>query len=76
MTDEDKLIDELGLTGAAQALLADSQQHSMAVVTVRWFVEVLQTPNMLPIFLYILGRQIKQTFDWMQRPRRYLKANS
>lgn len=43
------------LTGAAEALLADSEQHGMAVVTVRWFVEVLQTPNMLPVFLHILG---------------------
>lgn len=43
------------LTGAAEALLANSKQHSMAVVTVGWFVEVLQTPNMLPILLYILG---------------------
>lgn len=43
------------LTGAAEALLANSEQHGVAVVTVGWFVEVLQTPNMLPIFLYILG---------------------
>lgn len=43
-----------GLTGAAEALLAYSEQHGMAVVTVGWFVEVLQTPNMLPVLLYVL----------------------
>ena len=48
-----------GLTGAAEALLADPQQHGVAVVTVGWFVEVLQTPHVLPVLLYILGRRRK-----------------
>lgn len=42
------------LTGAAEALLADAQQHGVAVVTEGWFVEVLQTPNMLPVLLHVL----------------------
>lgn len=42
------------LTGAAEALLADSQQHGVAVVTVRWFVEVLQSPDVLPVLLHVL----------------------
>lgn len=54
-TEESAAADADRLTGAAEALLADSEQHGLAVVTVGWFVEVLQTPNMLPIFLYILG---------------------
>ena len=45
------------LTGTTEALFANSQQHGMAVVTVAWFVEVLQFPHMLPILLYILQRQ-------------------
>lgn len=52
-------VDKVGgarLTGAAEALLADSEQHGVAVVAVGWFVEVLQTPNVLPIFLHVLGR--------------------
>lgn len=43
-----------GLTGAAEALLADSEQHGVAIVTVRWLVEVLQTPDMLPVLLDVL----------------------
>lgn len=45
------------LTGAAEALLADTKQHGVAVVTVRRLVEVFQTPNMLPIFLDVLAGQ-------------------
>lgn len=43
-----------GLTGAAQTLLADSQQHSAAEVAVGGCLEVLQPPGMLPIILHIL----------------------
>lgn len=52
------------LTGAAEALLANTEQHSVAVVTVGGFVEVLQTPNMLPIFLYILGGENKGSMNY------------
>lgn len=43
------------LTGAAEALLADTKQHGVAVVTVRRLVEVFQTPNMLPVLLDVLA---------------------
>lgn len=43
-----------GLTGAAEALLADPQQHGAAVVAVGRFLEVLQPPGMLPIILHVL----------------------
>lgn len=56
----DKQADTGRLTGAAEALFAHSEQHGMAVVTVGWFVEVLETPNMLPIFLHILGEISKR----------------
>lgn len=53
------------LTGAAQALLADSEQHGVAVVTVGWFVEVLQTPNVLPVLLHVLrGTDFCQLLNW------------
>jgi len=47
-----------GLTGAAEALLADPQQHGAAEVAVGRFLEVLQPPGVLPIVLHILqGRR-------------------
>lgn len=42
------------LTGAAEALLADPQQHCAAEVTVGGFLEVLQPPGVLPIVLHVL----------------------
>lgn len=57
------------LTGAAEALLADTKQHGVAVVTVRWLVEVFQTPNMLPVFLDVLRakerwRKLNCDLEW------------
>lgn len=49
-----------GLTGAAEALLADPQQHGAAEVAVGRFLEVLQPPGMLPIILHVLqGRRVE-----------------
>lgn len=43
-----------GLTGAAEALLADPEQHGAAEVAVGRFLEVLQPPGVLPIVLHVL----------------------
>lgn len=58
--------DRLALTGAAEALLANPEQHGVAVVAVRRLVEVLQTPHVLPVLLDVLGRRNK---TYMTRDR-------
>lgn len=44
------------LTGAGEALLAHSDEHIQAEITVGRLIEVFQSPHMLPIILHILQR--------------------
>lgn len=59
-----------GLTGAAEALLADPQQHGAAEVAVGGFLEMLQPPGMLPVILHILqGRRAQGSHPrWGAQP--------
>jgi hypothetical protein len=45
---------ELWLTSAAKTLSAHSCQHIEAEIAISWLVEVLQSPQMGPIFTNIL----------------------
>lgn len=47
------------LTGAAESLLPESNQHVETQVTVGRLVEVLQSPHMLPVVFYILQKRNK-----------------
>lgn len=42
------------LTGAAETLLSQANQHVQTQVTVGWLVEVLQSPHVLPVIFHIL----------------------
>lgn len=46
------------LTGTAQALLSDTQEHGPTEVAVGWLLEVFQPPCMLTIILYILQGKV------------------
>lgn len=58
------------LTGTAQALLSQSNQHIQTQVTICRFTKVLQSPHMLPIILHILqDRESEKDKDNSERMR-------
>lgn len=54
----------LGLTGAAESLFSQSDQHVQTQVAVGWFVEVLQSPHVLSVIFHVLHKHHNDVIDF------------
>lgn len=47
----------VGLTDAAEALLAQADEHVEAEIAVGWTVKVFEPPQMIAVLFHVLSRQ-------------------